>query len=136
VERYVGVESLGWTLPIDDSHFRIYVAGKGKSKGELGTKRSRMNGKLWADLTEEEHQKFPGDWEAQVGQGPITLHSDEHLATSDQGVVMLRRFLQRQLDTIAAGGDPAGVTFDPKTPPVKFEAGNYIMQRSDAKVAE
>ena len=136
VERYVGVESLGWTLPIDDTHFRIYVAGRVRTKGELGAKRSRMNGKLWADLTPEEHQQFPGDWEAQVGQGPITLHSDEHLATSDQGVVMLRRLLQRQLDTVAAGGDPVGVSFDPAAPPVAFEAGNYILDRSDEKAVE
>ena len=114
VDRYTGVESLGWVLPIDDTTFRIYVAGKVEAKGELAAKRSRMNGKLWADLTPEEHQRFPGDWEAQVGQGPITFHSDEHLATSDQGVVMLRRLLQRQLDAIAAGRDPAGVSFDPR----------------------
>ena len=61
-----------------------------------------MNGKLWADLTEEEHQQFPGDWEAQVGQGPITFHSEEHLATSDQGVVMLRRLLNAS--SIRRGG--------------------------------
>ena len=95
-----------------------------------------MNGKPWSDLTEAEHQKFPGDYEAQVGQGPITLHSDEHLATSDQGVAMTRRFLQRQLDAIAAGHDPAGVSFDRSAPPVVFEAGNYIMEKSDQKVAE
>jgi phenylpropionate dioxygenase-like ring-hydroxylating dioxygenase large terminal subunit len=136
VERYVGVESLGWTLPIDDTHFRIYVAGKVRSKGELGAKRSRMNGKLWADLTPEEHQQFPGDWEAQVGQGPITLHSDEHLATSDQGVMMLRRLLQRQLDAVASGADPAGVSFDPAAAPVVFEAGNYILDRSDERAVQ
>ena len=130
------MESLGWILPIDDSHFRIYVAGKVRSKGELGRKRSRMNGKLWHELTEEEHQRFPGDWEAQVGQGPITMHSDEHLATSDQGVVMLRRLLQRQLDAIAAGNDPAGVSFDSRTRPVVFEAGNYIVERADPRAAE
>jgi hypothetical protein len=95
-----------------------------------------MNGKLWAELTPQEHQQFPGDWEAQVGQGPITFHSDEHLATSDQGVVMLRRLLQRQLDAVAAGGDPVGVSFDPATPPVVFEAGNYVLDRGDAKAAE
>jgi len=78
----------------------------------------------------------PGDWEAQVGQGAITLHSDEHLATSDQGVVMLRRLLQRQLDAVAAGSDPSGVSFDPATPPVVFEAGNYILDRGDSKAAE
>jgi phenylpropionate dioxygenase-like ring-hydroxylating dioxygenase large terminal subunit len=136
VAQYTRVESLGWMLPIDDTHFRIYVAGRVKEKGELGKKRSRMNGKLWAELTEEEHQKFPGDWEAQVGQGPITLHSDEHLATSDTGVAMLRRLLRRQLDAIAEGRDPAGVSFDPNAPPVEFEAGNFIMEKSDERVAE
>ena len=49
--------------------------------------------KLWAELTEEEHQRVPGDWEAQVGQGPITFHSDEQLATSDAGVAILRSWL-------------------------------------------
>ena len=136
VERYTRVESLGWILPIDDTHFRIYVAGRVGTAGDLRRKRSRMNGKLWEELTPEEHQKFPGDWEAQVGQGPITYHSDEHLATSDRGVVMLRRLLQRQIDAIAAGKDPAGVSFDPATPHVVFEAGNYIIPRNDAKVVE
>ena len=44
VERYVGVESLGWILPIDDTHFRIYVAGKVRSRGELGRKRREIAG--------------------------------------------------------------------------------------------
>ena len=90
------------TTPISASTWPARSGARANS----GAKRSRMNGKLWADLTPEEHQQFPGDWEAQVGQGPITLHSDEHLATSDQGVVMLRRLLQRQLDAVAAGRDP------------------------------
>jgi len=30
---------------------------------------------------------------------------------------------------MAAGQDPAGVTFDPKAPPVEFEAGNFIRER-------
>ena len=49
---------------------------------------------------------------------------------------MLRRLLQRQLDAIAAGRDPVGISFDPAAPPVTFEAGNCILERSDAKVAE
>ena len=44
--------------------------------------------------------------------------------------------LQRQIDAVAAGKDPAGVSFDPKSPPVVFEAGNYIMSRTDAKAVE
>ena len=135
VAQYTRVEQIGWVLPIDDTNFRIYVAGRVKKKGEIGHNRSKMNGKFWWELTEEEHQKFPGDHEAQVGQGPITYHSDEHLATSDQGVVMLRRFIQRQLDALAEGKDPAGVSFNENAPPVVFTAGNYIVDKNDERVA-
>ncbi|HEX5779472.1 MAG TPA: aromatic ring-hydroxylating dioxygenase subunit alpha [Xanthobacteraceae bacterium] len=135
VAQYSRVESIGWVLPIDDTSFRIYVAGRVKNPGDLGKIRSKMNNKLWSDLTEEEHQKFPGDYEAQVGQGPITFHSDEHLATTDQGVVMLRRLLQRQLDAVAQGKDPAGVAFNEKDAVVNFDSGNYVVERDDPRVA-
>ena len=135
VAQYARVESLGWVLPIDDTRFRIYTAGRVKSKGELGRNRSRMNGKLWAELTEKEHQRFPGDFEAMAGRGPISLHSDEHLATSDSGIAVLRRLLQRQLDALAEGRDPLGVGFDHNAPPITFEAGNYMMEKTDGRVA-
>jgi phenylpropionate dioxygenase-like ring-hydroxylating dioxygenase large terminal subunit len=120
------VESIGWTLPIDDTHYRIYVAGRVKEKGELAKFKSRYNGKTWAELTAEEHQKFPGDTEAQVGQGPITFHSEEHLMSSDQGVGMLRFLLQKQVDVVAAGGDPVGVAFSEADAYVKLDAGQYL----------
>lgn len=126
VAQYGMVESIGWTLPIDDAHYRIYVAGRVKEKGELAKFKSRYNGKTWAELTPEEHQQFPGDTEAQVGQGAITFHSEEHLMSSDQGVSMLRILLQRQVDIVASGGDPVGVAFDEAAAYVKFEAGQYL----------
>lgn len=120
------VESLGWVLPIDDHHFRIYVVGRVREVGELRRMRTRMNGKLWEEMTEEEHQLYPNDVEAMVSQGVIAKHSEEHLATSDRGIVMLRRLLRQQLDSVAQGQDPAGVSFDPDAAPVYFESGNYI----------
>jgi phenylpropionate dioxygenase-like ring-hydroxylating dioxygenase large terminal subunit len=126
VVQYGMVESIGWTLPIDDTHYRIYVAGRVREKGELGKFRSLYNGKVWGELTPEEHQKFPGDVEAQVGQGPITFHSEEHLMSSDQGVSMLRILLQRQLDRIAQGGDPLGVAFSEGDAYVRFDAGQFL----------
>lgn len=126
VGRYGPVESLGWVLPIDDHHFRIYVVGRVREQGELAKMRSRLNGKLWEELTEAEHQQFPGDYEAMVSQGAVARHSEEHLATTDRGIVMLRRLLQRQLEVVSEGGDPAGVFFDPEAPPVKFTAGNFL----------
>jgi len=129
VARYERVESIGWTLPIDDTHYRIYVAGRVREKDELTRFRSKMNGKFWWELSEEEHRSFPGDYEAQTGQGEITFHSEEHLATSDKGIAFLRRFMEKQLQVVAGGGDPAGVVFDEKDACVSFEAGNYLLER-------
>ena len=124
--RFGRVESLGWVLPIDDHHFRIYVVGRVREAGELRRMRTRMNGKLWEEMSEEEHRLYPNDVEAMVGQGVITKHSEEHLVTSDKGIVMLRRLLQAQLEAVAEGRDPAGVHFDPGAPPVVFSAGNWL----------
>jgi hypothetical protein len=85
------------------------------------------NRKRWKDMTPAERRDAPGDWEAQVGQGPIAFHSDEHLASSDEGVVMLRRLLHREVNAVARGEDPPGVGFDPAAPPVVFEAGNFVV---------
>lgn len=126
VGKYGRVESIGWILPIDDTHFRIYVVGRVSEPGELAKMRSRQNGKLWEELSEEEHQRSPGDYEAMVSQGPIAAHSEEHLATTDRGLVMLRRYLQAQVEAVQRGEDPAGVSFDPDAPPVFFDAGNFL----------
>jgi phenylpropionate dioxygenase-like ring-hydroxylating dioxygenase large terminal subunit len=127
VGRYGPVESIGWVLPIDDHHYRIYVVGRVREIGDLARMRSRPDGKrLWEELSEAEHQRYPGDYEAMVSQGAIAKHSQEHLATTDRGLVMLRRFLQKQLEVVQQGGDPAGVSFDPAAGPVQFSAGNFL----------
>jgi hypothetical protein len=128
VAQFARVESIGWVLPIDDHSFRIYVAGRVKQSGEIGRMRSKFNGKFWWDMTEAEHQQFPGDYEAQVGQGPQTVHSEEHFGQSDRGILMIRRMLSDQLDAMEAGHDPIGVSFDAGAQPVEFEAGNYIRE--------
>jgi nitrite reductase/ring-hydroxylating ferredoxin subunit len=127
VGRMGRVESIGWILPIDDHSFRIFVVGRVREPGELSRMRTRMNGKLWEEMSEEEHQIYPNDVEAMVSQGVIAHHSDEHLATSDRGIVMLRRMLLQQLDVVAAGGDPAGVHFDANAPAVHFTSGNFML---------
>jgi phenylpropionate dioxygenase-like ring-hydroxylating dioxygenase large terminal subunit len=60
VTQFARVESIGWTLPIDDACFRIYVAGRVTTSGDLSRMRSKFNGKFWWEMTEEEHQRFPG----------------------------------------------------------------------------
>ncbi len=125
--RLIGgpAKSIGWVVPVDDTNFRLFHAMRVPQdfKGRVSTRE-----KLWSQMTEEEHQRFPGDWEAQVGQGPISYHYEEHLATSDKGVVMLRRLLKKQIQIVREGGDPMGVVFDPAKAVFKVEAGNFYRE--------
>jgi hypothetical protein len=128
VGKFGRVETIGWTIPIDDTRYRIYTAGRVTQKGVMLPKgKDAADNKPWASMTPEERRSRPNDYEAQVGQGPITLHSEEHLASSDRGISMLRRLLRRQLEAIAEGKDPLGVSFDESAPPLAFEAGQHVV---------
>jgi hypothetical protein len=59
--------------------------------------------------TYEEMQREPGDYEAQIGQGPIAVHAREHLGTSDRGVAMMRKGIRDGIGAVAEGKDPANV---------------------------
>ena len=49
----------------------------------------------------EERQRAPGDWDAWVSQGPVTLHSREHLGTTDRGVIMCRKLVRQGIRAVA-----------------------------------
>jgi phenylpropionate dioxygenase-like ring-hydroxylating dioxygenase large terminal subunit len=117
---------IGWTLPVDSAHYRIYTAARVTKKGALVKNRSKPGGKLWFDMTEEEHQKYPGDWEAQVGQGPISYHSEEHLGVSDKGIIMLRKMFNEQLAAITAGEDPINTARTEDENYVTSQSGNWF----------
>ena len=127
VTEFARVSSIGWVLPIDNTSFRIYTCGRTREEGSMIKGRSRLNGKFWEELTEEEHQKYPGDYEAHSGQGKIAVHDNENLGQTDAGIVMLRRFLKKQVDAVAEGKDPVGISFDENAPAIVFEAGNYAI---------
>jgi nitrite reductase/ring-hydroxylating ferredoxin subunit len=129
VGKYGKVESIGWTIPIDDTHYRIYTAGRVKEKGVLLPRApDAAKFKLRRDMTPEERRAAPNDWEAQTGQGPITYHSEENLRLSDRGIAMLRRLLTAQLDAMAKGQDPIGVHFDQASARIRLEAGQRIVE--------
>lgn len=115
---------ISWAVPVDDSHFAQAMAMKmPKDQVFEGIK---LGGKTWGEMTMEEHQRTPGDYEAQAGQGPISLHSEEHLVTSDRGITMQRRILKEQIKQVREGGDPIGVVFDEKKALVKIRSGNFF----------
>ncbi len=114
---------VSWVVPADDeSYFQIFVQ-KVREKRPFAL---AIDGKLWGEKTEQERQAVPGDFEAQVGQGTISLHSEEHLAQSDRGVVMQRRFLEQQIKIVQEGNDPAGVVFDATNPVIHVRSGNFF----------
>jgi hypothetical protein len=126
VSRYEKSESVSWLLPVDDSHYMLYAVIRKKPGWTRAF--TKPGGKNWDEMTEAEHQQYPDDFEAQTGQGPITLHSEEHLATTDQGLVMFRRLLLQQADAVAEGKDPVGVTFEANPQPEKTKAGNFLVE--------
>jgi len=123
--------NMSWAVPIDDTHtWVVSMLRKPKDRPAQGLP-TYGGDKTWFDLDDEGHQRYPGDYETQVGQGPITLHSTEHLASSDRGVSMVRRQFLDQVRVVASGGDPVGVSFDPDEPPVSLRAGNYVVGPDD-----
>lgn len=121
------IDTLGFMLPVDDTGFRIFTVMRGKTD-EFFQRISAIRGNVERKIAADPHyfQRFPGDWEAQGSQGPITLHSEEHLATSDRGIVMLRRQLRQQLEAIQAGKDPLNIAFEPGSEMVELEAGQFL----------
>jgi 5,5'-dehydrodivanillate O-demethylase oxygenase subunit len=49
-------------------------------------------------------------WES---QGGLTDRSQEHLGVADRGLVILRRLIKEQIQTVRAGSDPIGTIRDP-----------------------
>jgi phenylpropionate dioxygenase-like ring-hydroxylating dioxygenase large terminal subunit len=122
---------MGFVVPVDDTHSRIV----GVARMKKGMKREpyRVNGKTWTQMTLEDRQDVPNDYEAQAGQGPISLHSEEHLATSDRGIAMQRRTLEQQIRKVQEGGDPIGLVFDEDKALVHVPSGNFFRQTQPAR---
>ncbi len=120
--------NVAWTLPIDDVTTRIFTVFRFSENDDIPTNiggGAMYGGKTWYELDEPGHQKYPGDYEAQVGQGEVTLHSEEHLAFSDEGVRMFRKLIKAAVRDVENDNDPiATFRSDPAT--INCVAGNFI----------
>jgi hypothetical protein len=61
-------------------------------------------------IPEEMAMLSHGAWEA---QGSISDRAKEHLGESDRGIIMFRKLLREQIQTVQNGGDPIGSNMDP-----------------------
>lgn len=60
------------------------------------------------DRSPEERHRNPGDWDAWVAQGAMTIHENECLTAADVGIAMFRRQLRKGIRAVAAGEEPKG----------------------------
>jgi nitrite reductase/ring-hydroxylating ferredoxin subunit len=103
-----------WVVPIDDHNvfFTGLVHVNERSKpfmqtppAELGVDRFGFIGQT-DDRPYEERQREPGDYDALVSQGSLANHRNEHLGTTDRGIVMFRRMLGRAIESVRIGEAP------------------------------
>lgn len=105
-------ERIVFTVPVDDTNtmnmaWRRVPENEGYDR-KKGAAPMRTY-ETWLQKSYEERQRTPGDYEAQTSQGSITIHAEEHLASSDRGVIMLRNLIRSGIRAVQKGEDPLGV---------------------------
>jgi phenylpropionate dioxygenase-like ring-hydroxylating dioxygenase large terminal subunit len=110
--KYFGRGALSkWAVPVDNTHSKVFGFRHFNPRGDAITPTSRDQlgvGKVdhvgqTGDRPYVESQRHPSDYEAWIGQGPITVHKREYLGTTDLGIVMLRKRLRQDIDAIKSG---------------------------------
>jgi phenylpropionate dioxygenase-like ring-hydroxylating dioxygenase large terminal subunit len=120
--------TVNWAVPVDDTSFLGFNLSVGVERDRtLDALVMTPDGKTWSQMSEDEHQAYPGDFEAQMSQGPITLHTEEHLVQSDRGIVMLRRLVLKQIEAVRQGQDPVGIAFTDSDALLPLLAGNFFL---------
>jgi hypothetical protein len=107
---------LRWVVPLDNISTRTigwrYLSAEldpenQGDRSQIGKEGIDFIGQTATERSHEEAQRHPGDYEAQVSQGPIAIHDRENLASSDAGVARLRRLLRKQVTELRSGEEPA-----------------------------
>ena len=100
-----------WVVPIDDETTICYAWANFGERGDPQAYNTPEGPELIEqgevfDREYEQRQRFPADREACEGMGPISIHKNEHLVQSDQGVAMMRNRLREQIRAVGAGNLP------------------------------
>jgi 5,5'-dehydrodivanillate O-demethylase len=137
-----GYEALRWRVPVDDvttMHFTLYFA-------------PFVDGKVTARIPKDQQEQGLGDsipgkyrWDEETGwiargdqdrcaqesQGAILDRTAEHLAVSDEGVILLRRLFKQSIEAVRKGEDPVGVIRDPaKNEILRLVPGEYKLDNA------
>ncbi len=101
-----------WSVPIDDTHtmnISFMYLSPDEAADPARVERIRESFGQTDDRPYAERQRVPGDYDAQVSQRPIAIHALEHLASSDRGVIMVRKLLRDGVRAVQQGQDPLGL---------------------------
>jgi nitrite reductase/ring-hydroxylating ferredoxin subunit len=98
-----------WAVPDDDTHTTNFeLAQVDPAWGLTPEHVARPGFGQSDDRPYAERQRHPADFDAQSSQRPIAVHALEHLASTDRGVIMLRRIVREGIQAVARGEDPFG----------------------------
>jgi nitrite reductase/ring-hydroxylating ferredoxin subunit len=99
-----------WAVPNDDTETTNFELAQvdpawGLTPEQIASPGFGQSG----DRPYAERQRFPADFDAQSSQRTIAVHALENLASTDRGVIMLRRIVREGIRAVARGDDPFGV---------------------------
>ncbi|HIF88874.1 MAG TPA: aromatic ring-hydroxylating dioxygenase subunit alpha [Candidatus Thioglobus sp.] len=123
-----------WVVPIDDETTICYAWANFGERGDPQEYNTPEGPELIEqgevfDRPYEQKQKFPADVEACEGMGPITIHNNENLTTSDIGVALMRRQIREQIRDLSAGKEPMHVS-PSDTAPIPTYGGDTVLNIS------
>jgi 5,5'-dehydrodivanillate O-demethylase len=85
----------------------VLLKTQGFKRSEPGVYKRVQDG--WWNLDTHEQDRV-----AQESQGVIADRTKEHLASSDQGIILLRKMIKDSIHAVREGRDPLGVIRDPR----------------------
>lgn len=117
--------NLVYFVPCDDTSLIMFMIFR-KKRGENVNVDEIHEGKSWREMTEEEHQLSPGDYEAQSSIGRLPAHNREHLSPGDKAIGKLRMRLEGAVKDVAEGRNPPGLIFNENAEPLEISAHGVI----------
>ncbi|MGZ9157228.1 MAG: Rieske 2Fe-2S domain-containing protein [Candidatus Binatia bacterium] len=129
-------------VPVDDAHTQVFVVyfspndtDRSPADGDTPWEFFRIRDDQGEYRLDQVLAQDAMAWET---QGAPTDRTQEHLGVGDEGIILLRKILREQIDTVRNGGQPLGVVRDAqKNRLIEFEVinqriGIYVKEKKVA----
>ena len=107
------------------------MIGSDADYDRIGLNKVDFMGQTGCERSYEAGLREPGDYEAQVGQGPITIHKQERLGQTDTGIAMMRGLIRRQIRSVLKGIAPAQLPLNAEGR-ISTYSGDFVIRVSHA----